>query len=94
MNMVGVQMGEPYRVHAGGPRSQQLQPKLGGSIDEKRSMVQLQEGTVPCALVPGVRGRARLAVAPHYGNPEGCAGAKEGELHELEPLEAHGVRRT
>src|SRR5690242_11221519 len=82
MRVVGVIVREQHRVDAIDPGSDQLQPQLGGCVDEySRTTIRLDERADTCSFVARIGGATHFASAAEHGNTEAGAGAEEEEAH-------------
>ena len=81
VDMVGVEVGVPHRVHVPCACGKELKAQLRGGVDQQPAFAEVEEGAVAGAAVAGVVRRARRAVAADHGDAVRRAGAQEGQPH-------------
>ena len=82
----------PHGIDVSDTRGQQLESQFGWCIDQKRPLVQFEQGPVPGSLVPDVIRGTDVTVAPDDRHAERGSCPEECESHES-PGPPHGVRR-
>jgi hypothetical protein len=81
VNVIGMKMGEPDRVHLADTLANQLKPQLRWRIHQELASLQGEKSAVSSPAIPGIVRRAGGTRAADHGNPEGGACAEEGQLH-------------